>query len=138
MSLDRRRFLSVSAASLSSALLAACNGNPRRAAKLLAFAERKNTSVEEALFRHDAMNRVSASARLTGNAFPKYFVSDHVPMWDPAIRGAWRLEVAGAVRTPISLSLDDLLRLPSVTQKVDHFCVEGWNARAAWTWCSRE
>jgi DMSO/TMAO reductase YedYZ molybdopterin-dependent catalytic subunit len=133
MSLDRRRFLTVFAASLSSALLTACNGNPRRAAKLLAFAERKNALVEEALFRHDAMNRVPRSARLTGEAFPKYFVSEHVPTWDPAVRGAWRLEVAGAVRKPVSLSLDELLRLPGVTQTVDHFCVEGWNARAAWT-----
>ena len=133
MNLDRRRFLSVSAASLSSALLAACNRNPRSAATLLAFAERKNASVEEALFRHDAMNRVPRSARLTGEAFPKYFVSERVPMWNPAARGAWRLEVSGAVRRPVRLSLDELVRLPSVTQKVDHFCVEGWNARAAWT-----
>src|SRR5690242_18304008 len=118
MSVDRRRFLSVSAASLSSALLAACNANPRSAAKLLAFAERRNTAVEEGLFRHGAMNHVPASARLTGEAFPKYFVSEHVPMWDVAARGAWRLEVSGAVRTPVTLSLDDLQRLPAVTQKV--------------------
>ena len=41
--------------------------------------------------------------------------------------------MSGAVRTPLSLSLDDLMRLPHITQKVDHFCVEGWNARAEWT-----
>ncbi len=133
MSIDRRRFLSLSAVSLSSALVSACNANPRSAGRLLAFAERRNASVEEALFRHDAMNRVPRSARVTGNAFPKYFVSDHVPMWDAATRGSWRLEVSGAVRRPVSLSLEELLRLPSVTQKVDHFCVEGWNARATWT-----
>jgi DMSO/TMAO reductase YedYZ molybdopterin-dependent catalytic subunit len=133
MTLDRRRFLTVSAASLSSALLAACDRNPKSAAPLLAFAERKNQVVEQALFRHDAMNAVPASALVTGEAFPKYFVSDRVPIWDPAVRGAWRLEVAGAVRNPRSFSLDELMTLPSVTQKVDHFCVEGWNARAAWT-----
>ena len=133
MTLDRRRFITVSATTLSAALLAACNKNPRSAAGLLDLAERKNETVERALYRHDAMNSVPASAPLTGDAFPKYFISDHVPMWDPAARGEWRLEVSGAVRRPLSLSLDDLTRLPSVTQKVDHFCVEGWNARASWT-----
>jgi len=133
MSIDRRRFLSLSAAGLSSALLAACDANPRSAAKLLALAEAKNETLERAIFRHDAMDRVPASAKVAGKDFPKYFVSDTVPLWDPAANGAWRLEVSGAVRRPVSLSLDDLTRLPRVTQKVDHFCVEGWNARATWS-----
>ena len=133
MSFDRRRFLSVSAASLSGALLAACGANPESAAKLLDFAERKNEGLERGLFRHDTMDRVPASAKLAGKDFPKYFISKTVPMWDPSVRGTWRLEVSGAVRTPLSLTLDDLMKLPHITQKVDHFCVEGWNARAEWT-----
>jgi DMSO/TMAO reductase YedYZ molybdopterin-dependent catalytic subunit len=133
MTIDRRRFLTVTAASLSSALLAACNKNPERAASLLALAERKNQGLEESLFRHDTMNRVPASAKLAGKDFPRYFVSDTVPVWDTATRGDWRLEIRGAVRKPLSLSLEELTRLPHITQKVDHFCVEGWNARATWT-----
>lgn len=132
MSLDRRRFLTVSAASFSGALLAACGANPD-AGTLLDFAERKNEGLERGLFRHSAMNNVAASAKLAGKDFPKYFISKTVPVWDPAVRGPWRLEVSGAVRTPLSLSLDDLMTLPHITQKVDHFCVEGWNARAEWT-----
>jgi DMSO/TMAO reductase YedYZ molybdopterin-dependent catalytic subunit len=89
--------------------------------------------LEEALFRHDAMNMVPESASLTGAAFPKYFVSHSVPIWDQAVRGPWRLEVSGAVRKPVLLSLEELMKLPSVTHRVDHFCVEGWNARATWT-----
>ena len=131
--IDRRRFLTVSAATLSSALLAACGANPDKAKPLLATLEKKNEVLERGLFRHDTMNRVPASAKLAGKDFPKYFVSKHLPVWDPAVRGAWRLEVSGAVRTPLSLTLDDLMRLPHITQKVDHFCVEGWNARAEWT-----
>ena len=133
MSFDRRRFLTVSAASLSGAVLAACGANPKGADKLLDFAERANENIEMGLFRHDAMNRVPVSAKLAGKHFPKYFISKTVPVWDPSIRGQWRLEVSGAVRTPLSLTLDDLLKLPHITQKVDHFCVEGWNARAEWT-----
>jgi DMSO/TMAO reductase YedYZ molybdopterin-dependent catalytic subunit len=131
--MDRRRFLTVSAATLSSALLAACNKNPRGADGLLQLTEAKNEVLERGLFRHDTMDRVPASAKVTGKDFPKYFISDRVPLWDTAANGAWRLDVSGAVRRPVSLSLDDLMKLPRVTQKVDHFCVEGWNARAVWS-----
>ena len=133
MSIGRRRFLTVSASSLAGALVAGCDRNPRSAAGLLALAERKNESLERSLFRHDTMDRVPASAEVSGDAFPKYFISETVPMWDAAARGTWRLEVSGAVRRPVSLTLDELARLPRVTQKVDHFCVEGWNARATWS-----
>jgi DMSO/TMAO reductase YedYZ molybdopterin-dependent catalytic subunit len=133
MSVDRRRFLTISAASLSSALLAACDANPRRAQKLLALAERGNLRVEEGLFRHTAMNHVPASAPVAGTSFPKYMISKTTPIWDSAARGVWRLEVSGAVRRPLSLTVDDLMKLPRITQKVDHFCVEGWNARATWS-----
>lgn len=134
MTIDRRRFLTLSAASLSTAwLAAACNADPPQAAGLLAFAEDKNEILERNIFRHRAGDRVPASARLTGRSFPQYFVSDELPVWDPAVRGAWRLEVSGAVRKPLSLSLADLQKFPMITQKVDHFCVEGWNARATWS-----
>jgi DMSO/TMAO reductase YedYZ molybdopterin-dependent catalytic subunit len=132
MTIDRRRFITISAASISGAVLGACDANPRKAGALLDFAERKNEGVERLLFRHRSTNHVPAGSKLAGKDFPKYFVSDQMPMWDPATRGVWRLEVSGAVRTPLSLSLDDLMKLPRVGQTVDHFCVEGWNARAQW------
>jgi DMSO/TMAO reductase YedYZ molybdopterin-dependent catalytic subunit len=37
------------------------------------------------------------------------------------------------VAKPQRLTLADLQTLPAVTQRVDHFCVEGWNAVASWT-----
>lgn len=131
--MNRRRFVTISAASLSGTLLAACNANPEKAARLLALAEQSNETIERGLFRHTAMDHVPSAAALAGKDFPKYFISPRVPVWDPAVRGVWRLEVSGAVRTPLSLSLDQLVALPRVAQKVDHFCVEGWNARAEWT-----
>lgn len=133
MSMDRRRFLTLSGLSASGALLAACNANPESASTLLQLAESLNESVERGLVRHSAMNSVPASATLAGADFPRYFISEEPPVWDEATRGVWRLEVSGAVRRPLSLSLDDLMKLPRVTHKVDHFCVEGWNARAVWS-----
>lgn len=45
----------------------------------------------------------------------------------------WRLEVRGAVETPLSLSLTDLKALPQRTQITRHDCVEGWSAIAEWS-----
>jgi DMSO/TMAO reductase YedYZ molybdopterin-dependent catalytic subunit len=56
-----------------------------------------------------------------------------VPVWNESVRGPWTLEVSGLVERPLKLSLDDLMRQPSVTQRVNHYCVEGWTAVAVWT-----
>jgi DMSO/TMAO reductase YedYZ molybdopterin-dependent catalytic subunit len=117
-----------------SALLAACNSRgPDGAEPLLRLAERKNEGVERWLLRHTALDRTSSRARAAGAAFPKYFVSDTVPVWDAATRGTWALEVAGLVRRPLRLTLAELTKLRSVTQRVNHYCVEGWTAVATWT-----
>ncbi|MGH7622397.1 MAG: molybdopterin-dependent oxidoreductase [Gemmatimonadaceae bacterium] len=36
------------------------------------------------------------------------------------------------MQRPTRFSLEDLRRLPMRRQRVDHFCVEGWNAIAIW------
>jgi DMSO/TMAO reductase YedYZ molybdopterin-dependent catalytic subunit len=131
--MDRRRFLSLGAAA-SGGLLAGCNSfGPRSAKSTLEFFERQNEKLERWLLSPGHDNRPPVDARLAGRSFPRYFISDQVPMWDPAVRGVWRLEVSGAVRTPLSLATEDLMRMRSTTQLVDHFCVEGWTARAKWT-----
>jgi DMSO/TMAO reductase YedYZ molybdopterin-dependent catalytic subunit len=44
----------------------------------------------------------------------------------------WRLQVDGLVNRPLSLSLDQLKRLPARTQITRHDCVEGWSAIGQW------
>ena len=132
--MNRRHFVSLGSGSIAGAILSACNSvGPKSALSVLDYAERKNEQLERWLFRPGSRNRVDAGARLSGRAFPRYFVSERIPMWNEAERGVWRLEVSGAVQRPLSLTLDDLVRMRSVTQRVDHFCVEGWTARAEWT-----
>ncbi|MDQ6886865.1 MAG: molybdopterin-dependent oxidoreductase [Gemmatimonadota bacterium] len=134
MTIDRRTFLLMSGASVTTALLGACDSSgPRSAARLLRYAENKNEGVERFLFRHRSVDRPAAGMRLTGKSFPSYFISDRVPVWDEAQRGPWRLEVSGLVRRPLALSQEDLQKLPRLSQRVDHFCVEGWNAIAIWS-----
>jgi DMSO/TMAO reductase YedYZ molybdopterin-dependent catalytic subunit len=106
---------------------------PKSATRLLKFAERKNESLERVLFRHTSMDVPSSSATAAGSHFPSYFISKHVPVWDEATRGPWRLQVGGMVKQPLSLSLADLASLPRTGYRLDHFCVEGWTAVATRT-----
>ena len=131
---DRRDFLRAAGLGAAALALGACNSQgPREAEKLLRYATKKNEQLERALFSHTHMNEGSPGAFVAGRRFPSYHISKTVPVWDPAVRGAWRLEVGGMVERPLSLSLDDLHRLPRRTQRVDHFCVEGWTAVAGFT-----
>jgi DMSO/TMAO reductase YedYZ molybdopterin-dependent catalytic subunit len=45
----------------------------------------------------------------------------------------WRLEIAGLVERPLSLSREQLMNMPSRTQITRHDCVEGWSCIAKWT-----
>ncbi len=122
------------AAAYGASLLAACGSHgPDAAQSILRTAQRRNESVEAWLFRHTRMNHARASAANAGENFPAYHVAAAVPTWDEATLGPWTLTVTGAVTRPQRLTLANLQLLPRMTQRVDHFCVEGWNAVAAWT-----
>ena len=131
---DRRGFLVRGTVVASAALLAACDSRgPKAAEKLLRYAERKNRVVERALFRHTSMDVVSRNAYDAGNKLPSYYISRTVPVWDESARGKWALEVSGLVSNPVRLSLNDLQKLPQVSNRVNHYCVEGWTAVETWT-----
>jgi DMSO/TMAO reductase YedYZ molybdopterin-dependent catalytic subunit len=132
--IDRREFLTRSGGLLSAAVLAACDSRgPKSAEKLLRYAERKNTVVERALYRHTAMDVVRPGAHDAGNKLPSYYISPTVPIWDESARGKWALDVGGLVSKPMKLTLEDLQRLPQVSNRVNHYCVEGWTAVETWT-----
>ena len=123
--LDRRRFLSA----LGILALEACDsGGPKKAQPVLRAFERMNERVERVLFRHRSMDHAPSSAKFAGAKFPSYYISDSVPVWDERARGPWALEVSGLVRKPLRLTLNQLASLPSVSLRLDHFCVEGWTA----------
>jgi DMSO/TMAO reductase YedYZ molybdopterin-dependent catalytic subunit len=131
--MDRRRFLAAGGFSLTAAFLAACSlDRSERAQRLLDLAEKRNEGVERSLFHHASMDGAKSGAKIAGSAFPSYFISNMVPVWDESTRGPWALEVSGLVQSPRRFTLDDLRKLPFRSQRVDHFCVEGWNAIAVW------
>lgn len=131
--LDRRAFIGAGFGTLAASFLAACNSRgPKSAERALRYAERKNEGVERWLLRHTRMDRVRPGARDAGRAFPRYFISRTVPIWDETTAGPWALEVTGLVERPLKLTLSDLTALPSRRQRVNHYCVEGWLAVATW------
>lgn len=131
--MDRRRFLRISGLTLTAGAIGCNSDGPNAARELLKDMQNRNERVERALFRHTSIDRVRESAQNSGAAFPKYYISDDLPVWDESVRGVWRLEVSGAVRKPLSLTLANLQQLPRRTQRVNHYCVEGWLAVAAWS-----
>lgn len=134
MTIDRRRFITITGSAISSAILASCNSRgPKAADRLLKYAERKNAGLERALFSHTSMDATLADAKFAGNALPSYFVSRTVPIWSDAARGPWRLEIGGMIDRPISLTLQQLMDMPRVHHRVNHYCVEGWTAVEQWT-----
>src|ERR1051325_8962086 len=129
LGIDRRSFLTSGATALAAIIAAACDSRgPESAQTVLSFAMEQNAKLEGALFRHTSMDSPSGSAKLAGNKFPAYFISDMVPYWDEKANGTWALEVGGMVKRPLKLTLQDLVAMKQTTEKVDHFCVEGWTA----------
>jgi DMSO/TMAO reductase YedYZ molybdopterin-dependent catalytic subunit len=132
--MDRRRFLAYGGTLTAAAIAAACDSSgPKGARRLLTAAERYNEKLERGLFTSRSRDVAKGGAATAGRAFPTYWVSPRMPVWDPAARGAWTLEIGGLVRRPLRLTLEELSRLRSVTQRVNHYCVEGWTAVATWT-----
>ncbi len=63
---------------------------------------------------------------------PGFYIRYYKP-FAPVDVKSWRLEVGGKTRQSLQMSLDELQRLPAVTQASRLKCVEGWSAAAVWT-----
>ncbi len=131
--LDRRAFMRLSAFGIGATVLSACNSSgPASAGKLLSFATMQNEKFERWLLGASTPSR-TGGLKPAGARFPSYFISDSMPIWDTAARGAWTLEISGAVKTPRTFTYDDLRGMQMATQRVPHYCVEGWTAVADFT-----
>ncbi|HTY06658.1 MAG TPA: molybdopterin-dependent oxidoreductase [Gemmatimonadales bacterium] len=130
--IDRRAFLRLGAGAGAASLAAACgwDGGGLVKPRLLSLSRLNDWVGEHVLFSPTRLARTYDPSRRS-SGLPAYFISDTVPMLrDPS---AWRLTVGGLVHRPLSLSLDDIQRMPRVTYTVKHHCVEGWSAIATWT-----
>ncbi len=70
------------------------------------------------------------AASFTGNDFPlTIWRVDQVPEID---RASWTLEVAGAVSSPVRLSYDELIALPTTERDALIDCTGGWWSEQQW------
>lgn len=122
----RRAFLASGAA----AALAACGWDGGRHVRpLLLDVSRFNDWFSERLFSESRLAPKFDPAERS-RSFPNYHIAPMTPrLADPA---AWRLEVGGLVRTPVSLTVDAVQKLGTERYTVEHHCVEGWSAIATW------
>lgn len=132
--MKRRGFL----VGLGAAFLAGCNrvAESDTGTKLLGAAEKWHKSAHRLLNNRQALapeyprEAVSPFFRGNGTVDPK---NGDYPAHAANGFADWRLEVRGLVETPLSLSLDNIRKLPQRTQVTRHDCVEGWSAIGEWT-----
>ena len=136
--LPRRRILQAAVAGAGSFLLSGCDriaGN-ESVNKVLGMAESITMGTQRAIISDKALAREFSEADLSpvfrsnGTSLP---TGEDYAKLEAGKFADWRLVVGGKVRQPLSLSLDDLKRLPSRTQITRHDCVEGWSAIGKWT-----
>ena len=128
---DRRAFLQAGILATATAALSACgwDGGPRMQ-PVFGSAARLNDWVSARLFSPDRVApQFSVAQRST--TFPNYHISQDTPVLEDA--ASWRLQVGGRVRTPLSLSIDDIMAMGRETYTWQHHCVEGWSAIGTWT-----
>jgi len=122
--LTRRKFIAGAAAA---SILAGCDSHPIKG--FLGAMKDWNQGFESAIFLPSRMApELPPSSATPEAAFPAYFISDEMP----DVPDNWSLTVGGLVDHPMTLTLDQLRKLPGTAMCVRHHCVEGWSAVAAW------
>src|SRR2546422_11551441 len=124
--IDRRAFLRLAAGAGTASFVAACGWDGGNAIRplLLDVSRVKDWVGEKIFFSKNRLARKYGIAEGTAN-LPSYFISPTMPMLqDPK---AWRVQIAGLVREPLSLSLDQLQAMPRTTYTVKHPCGGGWS-----------
>ncbi len=110
--LSRRRFIGTVAAGVGGATLATLGQTVRPLRRLAVLAPRDPDVGPQGF----PVNKSARSAAVLDSARDKDY----------------RLRVAGAVREPLELTLDDLRAMPSREATLPISCVEGWSADARW------
>ncbi|MFZ5618831.1 MAG: molybdopterin-binding protein [Pseudomonadota bacterium] len=136
--LTRRRLLTAGGLSIGGFALSGCDklSQDRSVRAGLGRAEGLTFAVQRALIGRHALAReyslsdVSPTFPANGTLMPD---TDEYQRLIERKFIDWRLTIDGLVGRPLSLSLVELMKLPSRTQITRHDCVEGWSAIGQWT-----
>ncbi|WP_022721221.1 molybdopterin-dependent oxidoreductase [Rhodopseudomonas sp. B29] len=129
---SRRRFIAGGASLGALTLLTGCDVVDSSSAEtLLAKISKFNDSVQAAIFDPNTLAPTYSEKDIT-KPFPfnAFYTLDEAPTVDG---DAWKLEVSGLVDNKKSWTLEELNKLPQVTQITRHICVEGWSAIGQWS-----
>lgn len=134
---SRRRFLGGLTAGLGATVLAGCDRLAQSGPidRIVRSTEQLTMNAQRALLGRGGMATEFSEAdlspvfRANGTRLPGS--EDYARLLDGKF-SEWRLKVDGLVQSPLELSMDDLLRMPSRTQITRHDCVEGWSSVAKW------
>jgi DMSO/TMAO reductase YedYZ molybdopterin-dependent catalytic subunit len=88
-----------------------------------------NRRVEQFIFSpYRLAPELPESAQTDEEDIPNYFISKSMPLAAPN----WTLKIGGLVKNPMVLTLEQIHAMPMTEMRVQHHCVEGWSAVAAW------
>ena len=138
LTISRRGLLAAGAATLGGTMLAGCDqlfsGISTRPlldfGQLMSLRAQRLLLANQPLVREFALADISPGFPPNGTEMPagiSYFELMATQFEN------WRLTVDGLVRNRLSLSLDDIKKLPARTQITQHSCDEGWTAIGQWT-----
>ena len=137
--ISRRRLLS-SVSGLGGLMLTGCTKEtfvpPRVRGGLIGLADVLTMSTSRLLLSGQPLAREYQPTDVAENFPTRGQTNPRDEEYQRLLRGGftdWRLPVTGLVERPVSLSLDDIKRLPSRTQITAHVCEQGWSAIAQWT-----
>ncbi|MGG6267385.1 molybdopterin-dependent oxidoreductase [Leptolyngbya sp. AN03gr2] len=124
---SRRDFLKIAGVSSSGLILGGC-GVPIFADVAGALTEPFNQKVEELLLKPETPVPEFAASQIEPD---KLIVNTFgfTPVIDPE---KFRLIIDGEVNQPLSLSLNEIYKLPLTSMIIRHVCVEGWAAIVQW------
>lgn len=137
--LSRRKLMS-RAGALGGILLAGCDTDfytpPVSRSGIMGLADTLTMASQRLLMSNQQLVQEHDISEITPN-FPVWNQSDPDDDEYQKLKSGnyvdWRLSVSGLVNNPISLSLEELKRMPSRKQTTMHICEQGWSAIAQWT-----
>jgi DMSO/TMAO reductase YedYZ molybdopterin-dependent catalytic subunit len=128
---SRRLFLRGSASLGALAMLTGCDiVDSDSSEKALRVISRFNDRVQALLFSETTLAPEYPESAIT-RPFPfnAYYSVDEAPDIDG---DTWKLEIGGLVENKKPWTLEELNKLPEVSQITRHVCVEGWSAIGSW------
>lgn len=135
--LPRRRFLTGAALGGSGLLLAGCDALTENEGfrSFLRSGEALNKGAQRLIMDRAALAREFSESDMSPTFKANGSISGGTPEYVAHAAdkfASWQLVIDGMVRNPLSLSLAQLMAMPSREQITRHDCVEGWSAIGKW------